>query len=162
MRTVMKATAKRREGVSLVEVIFLLIVLSITLGAVFSTMAWAARSYAFGKQDKQSREVLFSWVQTFESMWPTAAYRANPGSWSSEARGQIQEVGRMMGTWDGASNGARIGGYLVTATPSAPSTGKMDLTITISTGNKTWVEIRRSYNVYSCDTVSDDVLVRGS
>ena len=144
------------------EVIFLLIVLSITLGAVFSTMAWAARSYTFGKQDKQSREVFFSWVQTFESMWPTQAYRANPASWSSEARRQIEEVGKTLGTWDAARSRALIGAYSVTVTPTAPSVGKINLTITIQAGNKTMVELTRSYNIYSHDTVSDDVLVQGA
>ena len=169
MQRVMKTDFKRRKGMTLFEVMILLVVLAVTLGAVFSTMAWASKSYAFGRQDKKSREVLFCWVQTFESLWPTkpqpgeslAEWKNKWKDWgflNTEAQKQIKLAGEKLGVWDSGKNRAIVEGCIVTVTPVSSANGKMDLRVTISSGNKTLVELTRSYNVYSSDTVSDDVM----
>ena len=151
----------RRKGVGIVECLVLIIVLGVTLGAVFTTMAWAQKSYTFSKQDKESREILFNWAQTFESLWPTETFMADHSTWDAQARLSIENVGRRLGTWDSTRERARIGGYYVTATPVMPSGGSMGLNIVIRASGKDLVKLMRRYNVYSTDTVSDDVLVGG-
>ena len=61
---------KSRQGVSIVECVILIIIVAVAFGAVFSTLGWSAKNYAFAGQDTRSRVVLFNWVQAFESMWP--------------------------------------------------------------------------------------------
>ena len=151
----------KRKGVSLIEVIILLIVLGVTLGAVFTTMAWGSKSYIFNKQDKESRELLFSWAQTFESLWPTDETNSNDASsLTSTANEQAQETTRRLG---GNVTGTRmrIKGYDIAARPTATNNGKIDLLITISTDQKAVVNLTRSYNIYTTETVSDDVLTNG-
>jgi len=168
MHAAMKAVAKRRKGVSLIEVMILIIVLMVTLGAVFSTMAWANKTYTFGRQDKESRELLFRWVQIFESMWPPTP--ADDPLWqqpstipaatlTSTAQGRIQRVGNTLGDNSATTNTATIGAYTVTAIPVASGAGTVDITITIRSHGKTLVrDLVRNYNIYTTDTVSDDVI----
>jgi hypothetical protein len=135
---------------SIVECLILMIVVGVTFGAIFSTMGWATKSYAFGKQDKESRELLFSWVQTFESLWPNAY---------SDENYAIEAVSKMLGgTWTGSE--ARIGGFILTVVNRGFVDGRLELDIAIRTGDskKNLVNVRRNYNSFSNETVSDDAV----
>ncbi|MDR1623003.1 MAG: hypothetical protein LBS00_11565 [Synergistaceae bacterium] len=135
---------------SLVECMILMIVVGITFGAIFSTMAWATKSYVFSKQDKESRELFFSWIQTFESLWP-GAY--------DDVDDAIEAASTMLGgTWSGGKT--RIGSFVLTAVNSGLSGGSLGLKITIQAGgsNKNLVELTRFYNAFSNETVSDDTV----
>ena len=153
----------KRKGLSLVECIILIIVTLVTLGAIFATMGLAHKNYAAGKLDRDSREVLFSWIQTFESLWPTPAIMNNPANvhneslLQAEANSIIQQTGSMLGTY--ASGVTTIGSFTVEAEPGALSNGSMVLHIEISGGGKKIVDLFRRYNVYTTETVSDDILV---
>jgi hypothetical protein len=143
--------AKKHEGMSVVECVILVVVVGLTFGAIFSTMAWAAKSYAFSKQDKDSRELFFSWIQTFESLFP-GAY--------GDADDAIEAASTMLGgTWSGGK--ARIGSFVLTAVNSGLSGGRLELLITIQAGesNKNLVVLKRSYNAFSNETVSDDAVL---
>jgi hypothetical protein len=144
-------TRRKRKGMGIMECLILMIVVGLTFGAMFTTMAWATRSYASGKQDQESRELLFSWIQTFESLWPNA--------YGGDVDGAIRAASNMLGgTW---SNGeARIGGFTLTAVDAGLSGGNLELRVTIraSDSKKTLVDLRRNYNAFSNETVSDDAV----
>ncbi|MDR3264968.1 MAG: hypothetical protein LBT15_03055, partial [Synergistaceae bacterium] len=106
-----------------------MIVLALALGAVFSSLEWSAKSYAFTRQDKKSREVLFSWVQHFESLWP-GVY--------SDPDDAFEEVALSMnGTWIPANHFAHIEGFTVDAVDRQRSGGRMTLSIYIYAGADT-------------------------
>ncbi|MDR2529013.1 MAG: hypothetical protein LBD04_08360 [Synergistaceae bacterium] len=141
----------KRKGISIIECLILLVVLGITLSAIFSSMAWISRLYAFGRQGREGRELLFSFAQAFESIWhPTfMATGATPT--------EVEEVTRMMnGTWDASKKQAKIGGFILKAVSRGSNNGGMTLRIAISVEGKNIVELDRTYNIYSNETTSDD------
>ena len=131
--------ARKRKGMGIVECLILIVVVGITFGAIFSTMAAATRSYAFSKQDKESRELLFSWIQTFEALWP--------GTYSvpeDKVDDAIERASNMLGgTWSGGK--AYIRGYTLTAANAGLSGGRLTLHVTIQTGDssKALVDLTR-------------------
>lgn len=170
MRVAVKTAVRRRKGVSLVEAMILILVLALTMGAMFATMAWASRTHAFGRQGTESRQVLFAWLQTFESVWPPnnlwPPFDPNdpvpapppPGTIIQRADEQIVIVGNMLGTWDAPSGRALIGSYTVQAVPAAQAgDGLMTLAITVRAGNRELVTLNRSFNIFSSDAVMDVV-----
>jgi hypothetical protein len=153
------AFRRARKGLSIVEVIILMIVVVVAMGAVFVTMTWANRTYTFSRQDLGSRQLLFSWVEGFESLWRNA---------SMDVGATAKQVTEMLGgSWDLSLSQGHIGFLTITAAEVLPrdvSSGKMKLHITIladrvsnSYNNKReFVELDRSYNLFSNETVSDD------
>ena len=148
-------TGRKRKGMGITESLILILVVGITFGAIFTTMAWATRSYTFGKQDKESRELLFSWIQTFESLWPDI-YDDDVNGVNDAIEATSSLLG---GTWIGGGE-ARIGAFTLTAVNFGLSGGSLDLRVTIQAGDskKTLVDLRRSYNSSSNETVSDDAV----
>jgi hypothetical protein len=169
MHIVMKAAAKRRKGVSLVESLVLIIVVAFTLGAIFSTMWWASTTYIFGRQDSESRQVLFAWHQTFEALWPPEDFpipapgepMLTPGFIQDEARRQIRAAGIILGDNNATDRRAQVGGYTVDAVPTAPpGTGMVEITITVSAGDRAVVRnLVRRFNIFNSETVSDDAII---
>jgi hypothetical protein len=138
----------------IVECLILIVVVGITFGAIFTTMAAATRSYAFSKQDKESRELLFSWIQTFEALWP--------GTYSvpkDKVDDAIEKTSNMLGgTWSGGKT--HIRGYILTVADAEVDDGKLTLHVTIQGGDsrKALVDLTRIYNAFSNETVSDDAV----
>jgi hypothetical protein len=127
-----------------------MVVIGVTFSAIFSTMGWATKSYAFSKQDKESRELFFSWIQTFESLWP--------GTYSDVDDAVEAASSILGGTWAGGKT--QIGGYTLTAVNSGLSGGSLEMhvIIQVSDSKKTLVNLKRNYNVFSNETVSDDTV----
>jgi hypothetical protein len=144
--------AKKRKGLSITESLILIVVVGLTFGAIFTIMSWSTKSYAFSKQDKGSRELLFNWAQTFESLWP--------GVYGVNVNGAIEEAAkRLDGTY--VANGvARIGSFTLTAENAGLSDGVLKLNVTIRAvgSEKKLVDLERSYNAFSNETVSDDTV----
>ncbi|MDR2522772.1 MAG: hypothetical protein LBC93_03620 [Synergistaceae bacterium] len=141
----------RREGIGIIETLILLVVLGVTLSAIFTTMAWTSRSYIFGRKGRESRELLFNFVQAFESVWSPGFVAA--GAVPPEA----EEVARILGgTWDSSKKQAAVNGFILKAASRGSTGGSMVLRITISTEGKNIVELDRAYNIYSNETTSDD------
>jgi hypothetical protein len=147
---------KLRKGIGIAECLILILVVGVTLGAIFTTLTWAVKNQSFTREDMACRELLFSWVQNFESLWPT---RLHP---RDDVSGAVRAVAGMMnGRWDSAKKMARIGPFDVKAEESRRVNGKMVLKITIRGGGgngKILVNLERGYNSYSNETVSDDVV----
>ena len=149
----------KRKGVSIFESLILMIIMLVTIGAIFTTMAWAQRTQIFARQQRESRVVLFSWVQTFESLWPPDGMdRTRPQDYAQDLRGQ---VGGMLGTYNVSNGEARIGSFIVTAEPGAVTAGSLEMNIVIREGERRRpiVNLTRRYNLFTTDTVSDDVLI---
>jgi hypothetical protein len=145
-------TLRAREGVTIAECIILVVVVSVALGGLFTTMTWANNTYTFSKQDMGARGLLFSWVQGFESRWK------DPMNVDDTAKDVTQSMG---GTWN--SGKGTIGTLTLTASEVARGNGRMKLRIAIFGGqsrkdNKDGkiLDLERSFNLYSNDTVSDD------
>jgi len=149
----MGSTSTRRRGASLVESLILIIVVVMSLGAVFTTVNWSIRSYSAGRQDLESRKVLFTWYQTFEAMWQPQDRGA--ASLAAMAQTQIEAVGNTLGTWH---NGvAIIRGYTVEAVPTVQeNTGALNVTVTISSGGRVLVDSAvRTFNIFFGESVAD-------
>ncbi|MDR2179575.1 MAG: hypothetical protein LBP21_04660 [Synergistaceae bacterium] len=143
-------THTKRKGMGIAECLILMVVVVVTFGAIFSVMAAATKSHGFSKQDKNSRELFFSWIQTFESLYPNV--HSDPDD-ATEAAAKM-----LGGTWTGSD--ARIGGFILTAVNSGVSGGSLELHVTIRAGDskKPLVDLKRTYNSYSNETVSDDAV----
>jgi hypothetical protein len=130
-----------------------MVVVGITFNALFATMAWGVRMYASNRQGKESRELVFSWIQTFESLWP-GAYD-NVGE-AIEAASKI-----LGGTWNSDGKNARIGGYTLTVVSwdkKGDERLELRVTVGVSDSNKTLLDLTRNYNAFSNETVSDDTV----
>jgi len=155
----MGSTSIRRKGASLVESLILIIVVVISLGAIFASINFGLRTYSFGRQDLESRKLLFTWYQTFESVWPPPGHqitpKPGPGALATAAQGQIEVVANMLGAWHNGR--AIIRGYSVQAEPAVvAATGVLNVTITIRSGERVLVDsIVRTFNTFSGDTVGD-------
>jgi len=153
----MASTSARRRGASLVESLILIIVVVMSLGAVFATINWGLRSYTAGRQDLESRQVLFTWYQTFESMWQPPVPPApvlNAVQLEALAQAQIEAVGNILGTWNNGA--ANIRGYIVTAVPQVVQDRMLNVTITISSGNRVLVNnAERAFNIFIGASVAD-------
>ncbi|MDR3230979.1 MAG: hypothetical protein LBT65_06040 [Synergistaceae bacterium] len=145
----------KSRGMSIVECLVLMVILAVTVGALFTELAWSARSYSFARQDLTAREVLFNWVQTFESLWPN--FYADPVDAFREATIVLN------GTWDAGRRLGRVGGFTIAAVDKGHSSGTLKLGIKIYSGEdptENFVELERSYNSFSNEVVSDDVLLQ--
>jgi len=151
----MGSTSTRRRGASLVESLILIIVVVMSLGAVFTTVNWSIRSYSAGRQDLESRKVLFTWYQTFEAMWQPQRPNQGFASLTAMAQDRIETVGNTLGTWH---NGvAIIRGYTVEAVPTVQeNTGALNVTVTISSGGRVLVDSAvRTFNIFFGESVAD-------
>lgn len=145
----------RRKGVGIVEALILMIILGLAFSAIFNTLGWAQRTHISSRQDRESRELLFSWVQNFESAW-RPAIGDTPAELTNKAGAAFATVARDM--MDGTfSNGiAQIGHFTVQATPTL-NDRRLDLRIVVRSADRRapWVDLTRSFNAFSTDTVSD-------
>ena len=140
----------KRKGVGIIESIILMVIVGVTFGAIFSTIVWAQRSHAFSRQNKESRELFFNWVQSFESMYP------HPTMTVSHLSEAIAEM--LNGTYENGT--ARIGYFTVTATEKSLVDGVLVLGINIRTtggDRKVWVDLDRAFNSFSNEPVPDVV-----
>jgi len=146
----------RRKGVGIIECIILMIIVGVTFGAIFTTMAWSQGSYIFSKQDKVSRELFFSWVQAFESTWSPERKDTDTVK-MTKATSAIEAVARALnGTYSGET--AYIGSFIVRVSLGSINNGTLPLRINIRSGGKTLVDLERSFNAFSNETVSDDAI----
>ena len=171
---------KRRKGISIVESLVLMIVLGVTFGAIFTTLGSAYRAHANSRHDRESREVLFSWVQAFESFFPPPlipAPTAPPGTpppppvppdinatanIAQALLAATQATQLMGGTPNNTAimhTGTNVRGFTVQATPAINTTnvGVMDINIVISGVGRSapWVTLSRSFNRFSNEMVPD-------
>jgi len=157
----------KRKGISIVESLILMLVLGVTFGAIFSTLGWAHRTHASSRHDRESRVLLFNWVQTFESFFhlPPAPGDALVLGTVGHALTASAEVTRLLGGTSSTITGAnrhtgQIGFFTVEATPvvaAAPNDGRLDLTVVIRSEARRapWVDLVKSFNRFSNDTVAD-------
>ncbi|MDR1979014.1 MAG: hypothetical protein LBQ42_09810 [Synergistaceae bacterium] len=142
---------KSHKGISLAECLILIVVVMGVMAALFRELEWSAKSYAFAREDLKSQELFFNWVQTFESLWPNVY---------SDPEDAFQKVAVMLnGTWDDAKKIARVSKLVVEPQALGQSAGRMAIEIKIYSENspqKLMVNLSRSYNSFSNDTVSDD------
>jgi len=147
----------RRKGIGIVECLILMLILGVAFSAIFITMGWAQRSHATSRHDRESRELLFSWVDVFESLWQPSI-EDTPAELINKGNRAVEDVAIVM---NGTSNNgvAQIGAFTVRATPTV-NDGRLVLGITISSAGRRapWVVLERSFNVFCNDTVSDDVV----
>lgn len=151
----------RRKGSTIVESLILMIILGMTFGAIFTTLGWAQKAHVFSRYDRESRELLFSWVQAFESFFhhpPAAGASLVPGT-TADALTAAGEATAFLGGTFTTAGGRHVGHISFFSIEAAPalSDGTLDLDVTIRSGgrNKPWVNLTRRFNRYSNDTVSD-------
>ncbi|MDR1977285.1 MAG: hypothetical protein LBQ42_00970 [Synergistaceae bacterium] len=144
-----------REGIGLAEALILMIILGVALIAIFSTLEWGSKSYTFARQEMQGRELLFNWVQTFESLWPTSSFPNPDDAFNATAAS-------MGGSWNNANKQARVEGFTIETLTKPVNAGKLPISVRIYVGNsnkgKLVVSMDKSYNIFSNETVSDDSL----
>lgn len=145
-----------RRGTGIIECLILIIVLGITMSAIFTTLSWSVRNYTFARQEMKGRELLFDWVQTFESLWPTT-----DASQPEEAFPKVADI--MNGTWDKLNNLIRVDGFTIVPQAGRETAGRRVIDLKIYKGDnvrsKPIVNLGRSYNIFSNETVSDNSLL---
>ncbi|MDR1875448.1 MAG: hypothetical protein LBQ90_10620 [Synergistaceae bacterium] len=148
--------AKSRKGIGIAECLVLIVVLALATGAIFSTLGWSTGSYTFARREMKGRELLFNWVQTFESLWPTPGHPSPEDAFEKAANA-------LNGTWDRTNRLARVNGFTIVPRAGQESAGKRVIDLKIYGGNnktgKLIVSMGRSYNIFSSETVSDDSLL---
>ena len=168
----------KRRGISIIDTLILMIVVGITFGAIFSTMAMAQRSYAVTRQSKDAREILFSFVQTFESLYPGTdaagkRFVVGDGNYASRAQEESVAAGDILGRYAASEGGGRarmwIGSYYVRTNASGgqnvEATGRVNMQITVYRAEdepalrNPLIDVTRSFNIWSSDPVSDDAIV---
>jgi hypothetical protein len=151
----------RRKGMSITENLILMVVLGITFGAIFTTLVWAQKTRVHSMLDRESRELLFSWVQAFESFFPPDG--PDLGTVADAVAAGSRATGRLGGVTIADTADAhtgRIGHFALTATPTIlplPYYGRINLQIVITSGGRhtPWVDLVRRFNRFSSETVSD-------
>lgn len=139
-------------GVSLVECIILMIVLTITIGAIFTVMHWGNKSYAFAREDMERRLLVFNWCQAFESFYPGVT--KNVGEAFAQATAFLE------GTWDADRGVAQFksGSISIDELPAAPGILAIRLQAYGGGGGPAVFVLDRRFNRHSSETVSDDVI----
>jgi hypothetical protein len=140
----------------IVECIILLIVLGLSLAAVMSAMGWGSRSYTFAREDLDQHLLLFDWFQTFESFYPGVTDDV------ADACGRVTEF--LGGSWNTASRQGsfREGRIQVREVANADGILRLNVKVFRNRGGASAFELERRFNVFSSETVSDDVLHRGA
>ncbi|MDR1874793.1 MAG: hypothetical protein LBQ90_07275 [Synergistaceae bacterium] len=141
-----------RHGVGIVECIILLIVLGISLAAVLTTMGWGSRSYAFAREDLDQRLLLFGWFQAFESIYP--------GLENNVADASRETTEFLGGTWNAALKEGRFRAGRIQVQEVASTEGVVRLKVKIfrNRGGVEEFDLDRRFNIFSSETVSDDVI----
>ena len=158
---------KRRKGSSIVESLILMIIIGITFGAIFTTMGWAHRTHMHSRHDRESRELLSSWVQVFDAKWQPALDDNNVNALQNRAANAITDAVNMMGgappTVVGGVFTANVNGFTLQVTPVAtvtPTDRSLELGILIQAGGRTLMDfreqgLRRRFSGFPNDMVRD-------
>jgi len=156
-----------RKGASIVESLILMIIIGITFGAIFMTMGWSHRTHMHSRHDRESRELLFSWVQVFDAIWQPELTDNSANLLEIRAAAAIADAVNLMGgappTVAGGVFTANINGFTLQVTPTATVTQQdrsLELGILIQTGGRTWVDfraqgMRRRFSGFPNDMVRD-------
>ena len=152
----------RHKGASIVESLILIVILALTIGAVFATMALAHRNHFHSRQYRESRELLFNFVQVFDAMFrPDDIDLLAPALVDLADDAFEQTVIMMAGTPTGFRT-AQIRGFAVEVNP-VPTVNQDERTlalgISINSGGRTWVDMQgnnaRRFNATINKTVQD-------
>jgi len=159
----LSALRKKRRGATIIESLILMIVLAVTFGAVFLVLGAAQRTHAHSRADRESRELIFNWVQVFGGMWePELADDAS--ALMSRAHNAIANAASMMGgsvtaTGPGNARTVQVRGFSLVATPTvvmAANDRRLDLHVAIARGgNRNWVDLTRTFSGFPNDLVVD-------
>jgi hypothetical protein len=147
---------KSHKGTGITECLILIIVLGLAVSAIFSTLCWSVKSYTFARQEMKGRELLFGWVQAFESLWPAADASSPEDAFEKVA-------GILNGTWDNSNKLTCVDGFIIVPRAKTETAGSQVVDLKIyggsDTKSKLIVDLTRSYNVFSSETVSDNSLL---
>ena len=152
---------RARPGITIIESIILMMILGIIFGAVFSTAAMAQRAHGDGRQRREARELLFNWIQNFESTWVPDHTLTIPQQ-NANVMTAIEDVQTMMGGttyWAvPATHISRMGMFNVTVHNNGITDGALDLNIIIAVPRgaappRAIMNVQRRFNVFSNETV---------
>jgi len=143
-----------------------MLVLGFTFGAVFITLGWAHRTYLHSRYDRESRELLFSWVQAFDSMWRPTIDDNTGVRLENRAREAIAAAASMMGGTVpiviGGTHTTYINGFTLEITPHGEVQARdrrLNLEIAIRAGGRLWVNFiggrARSFSGFPNDGIQD-------
>jgi hypothetical protein len=140
-----------------VECVVLILILGISIAAILSTMEWGSRSYAFAKEDLDRRVLLFNWFQAFESYYPGVT-----DDFMSACTQATEFVG---GEWQVVSSDAPaigealFGGMRFRVEETSNLNGVLEMSVRVrAQGGKPELVFNKHFNVFSSETVSDDVI----
>jgi hypothetical protein len=139
---------------SIAECIVLIVVVVLAMGAIFATLGWSSRNYTFSREEMKARELLFNWVQIFESLWPNLYGDVD------EALAHTSTL--QNGSWDENARTSQIDGFTIAANEQEQIDGGIRLAMRVFVGNvaggRLVLNTTRDYNAFSNETVSDDSL----
>jgi hypothetical protein len=149
---------KRREGVTIVECVILMVILGVPLWAILATAIWSSELRVFAKEEINARILASSWFEVFESINPEPLPPLPPFNINDTAA----YVARVLDP-NASGNpftGFMVQGYRVLAEEIANTEGVRSVQLTLRWGQGSkrgtpYVLVRR-INARSSETVSDD------
>ena len=150
--SVMIDKLKRREGISLIESIIMVLVLLITLGATMQTIFWSLRLQASSRENIGAYTFMNSWFEAFESL-PTSVV-SNALAISDSAT-LCEEVEARLGR-------PRSFNYqMLISAPAGPGVYTITLQLSVdgsrlSNSSRATITQSKSYNRYSSSPAPDN------
>lgn len=135
---------RRRKGVTVVEVVILMVVLAISIWAIMSTAIWATDLQSFNRQYIGANILVSSWFEAAESI--------PPDDFESDFDAAAELVLKRLG-----GSGGYLEGFSITPVDVSSGDGARTVRLTLTTqGKNAPYVITRSLNLMSVETVSDD------
>lgn len=146
---------RRRKGVTIVEVLILMMVLGISIWAIMSTATWSTELQAATRSNINARILASSWFEVFESINPKPLPPEPPFNMQTAAA-QVAQILDPDATGSYAS-GFSIQGFKVIATEMSTVDGVRSVNLSIEQGmGVAPFSIQKRVNSRSSETVSDD------
>jgi len=152
----------RQKGASIVESLILMVVLALAFGAIFTMMTWAHKTHIHSRHYRESRELLFSFVQVFDAMFRPDNINLTGPALVSLADNAFSEAVTLMGGTQAGVRRAQIRGFTVDVEPIpilTPNERTLALNVLISSSGRAWVNMQgnnaRSFNATINKTVQD-------
>jgi len=135
-----------------------MIVLGLTFGAIFMTMGWAYRTQIHSRNYRESRELLFNFVQMFDAMFRPNDITLNAAALEGLADAAFgQTVIMMAGAPDGIRR-AQIRGFTIEVVPGTILNNEeriLTLGILIASSGRALINTNRRFNATTNKTAQD-------
>ncbi|MDR1978474.1 MAG: hypothetical protein LBQ42_07055 [Synergistaceae bacterium] len=142
---------QRRKGISIVECIILLVIVSVTIGAIMQTIAWSIGLQTFSREDLGIHIFVNNWFEALESLPPSRLGMGNSDLEDASVPGGkiVDQVKARMG---------RASPYKYEASRAGPVNGTYTIRLEVwpSSKQRSSRVVLRDINTFSTATAPDN------